>query len=105
MPRKESDLIPFVEPPVPKDIWRDFAPIYRVMSRLRNSGLNPTFVLSVGASTGVWSEAVHRVFGNARFILIDPLISGMRSVRNPLGPPSTRTLNPSKPQPQTKSVA
>ena len=75
MPRSESDLIPFVQPPAPKGIWRDFVPIYHVMSRLRNTGLNPEFVLDVGASTGVWSEVVHRVFANARFILIDPLIS------------------------------
>jgi hypothetical protein len=75
LPRTESDLIPFVEPPAPKDIWRDFVPIYHVMSRLRNTGLNPEFVLDVGASTGVWSEVVHRVFANARFILIDPLTS------------------------------
>jgi FkbM family methyltransferase len=75
MPRSEFDLIPFVEPPAPKDIWRDFVPIYQVMRRLKNTGLDPEFVLDVGASTGVWSEAVHRVFANARFILVDPLIS------------------------------
>ena len=75
MPRSESDLIPFVEPPAPKDIWRGYIPIYQVMSRLRNTGLDPHFILDVGASNGVWSEVVHRVFGNARFILIDPLIS------------------------------
>jgi FkbM family methyltransferase len=75
MPRSESNLIPFIEPPAPKDIWRDFVPMYQVMRRLRSSGLDPDFVVDVGASTGVWSKVVQRIFGNARFILIDPLIA------------------------------
>jgi len=32
-------------------------------------------VVDVGASTGIWSDTINRIYPQARFILIDPLIS------------------------------
>jgi FkbM family methyltransferase len=75
MPRTESDRVSFLESPAPKGIRRDLAPAYQAMSRLKNGGLNPDFVIDVGSSTGAWSDAVQRIFENARFVLADPLIS------------------------------
>jgi FkbM family methyltransferase len=74
MPRAESDRVSFVEPPAPKDLRRDSVRTYQVMRRLKNAGLIPDFVVEVGASTGVWSDTVRKVFENARFVLVDPLI-------------------------------
>ena len=74
MPRAESDRVSFVEPPAPKDIRRDSVLTYQVMRRLKNAGLIPDFVVDVGASTGVWSDTVQKVFGNARFVLVEALI-------------------------------
>ena len=73
MPRREGDLVVFVEPPIPKQIYKDFIRLYQVMRRLKNRGLKPDFVVDVGASFGIWSFTVSKVFDNARYILIDPL--------------------------------
>jgi FkbM family methyltransferase len=73
MQRTESDVVSFVSPPAAKDIRRDCVRAYQIMRRLKNAGLEPDFVIDVGSSTGVWSDAVHRVFEKARFVLIDPL--------------------------------
>ncbi len=75
LPRLQSDPADFIEPPVPKDIHREYVAIYHVMRRLKNNGYNPDFVIDVGAARGTWSDAVSRLFSNARFILVDPLIS------------------------------
>ncbi|HVJ58148.1 MAG TPA: FkbM family methyltransferase [Terrimicrobiaceae bacterium] len=75
MPRMESDRVSFLESPAPKGIRRDLVPAYQAMSRLKNGGLNPDFVIDVGSSTGAWSDAVQRIFENARFVLADPLNS------------------------------
>jgi FkbM family methyltransferase len=51
------------------------------MARLRRAGYRPDTVLDIGASTGAWSVAVNHVFPEARYVLVDPLIS--RYGRNP----------------------
>lgn len=75
MPRSPSDLTPFIESPVPKELWGDFISVYQVMRRLRHQGLKPDFFIDVGASTGVWSHTVSQLFSDSRFILVDPLFS------------------------------
>lgn len=75
MPLLPDDFAYYVEPPAPPEIWRDFVPVYQSLKRLKQRGFNPDFVIDVGASTGIWSDTVCQVFDNARFILIDPLIS------------------------------
>jgi FkbM family methyltransferase len=71
--RRDGEIIPYVDPPAPKDLHGDFALLYQAFRRLRNRGYNPDFIIDVGASTGVWSDTAKRVFSKARFILIDPL--------------------------------
>ncbi len=75
LPRSEGDLVPFIEPPLPSDVYRDFGPIYHALRRLRGRGVRLDFVVDVGASTGIWSYAASRVFPDARFLLVDPLAS------------------------------
>lgn len=75
LPRGEGDLVPFVEPPVPADVYRDFAPIYNALRRLRGRGVRFDFVLDVGASMGIWSAAAAKLFPEAHFVLVDPLAS------------------------------
>ncbi|MBW4604813.1 MAG: FkbM family methyltransferase [Calothrix sp. FI2-JRJ7] len=75
MPPLPSDLAYYIEPPVPKDIVEDFVPVYQAVRRLKKKGFNPDFVVDVGASTGIWSHYINKLFPNARFILIDPLAS------------------------------
>ena len=75
MPRDPGEIVAFIEPPTPKDIWRDFNPVYQTMRRLKEAGLKPDFVVDVGASTGIWSDTVNHIFSDARYILVDPLIN------------------------------
>jgi FkbM family methyltransferase len=75
LPRQESDMVAFIEPPVPDELYREYRAIYEVARRLRGRGLRPDFVIDVGASQGIWSYAVSRFFPDARFILVDPLVS------------------------------
>jgi FkbM family methyltransferase len=75
MPRSPSDVVAFIEPPVPPDIYREYTAVYLVMKRLRSQGFKPDFVIDVGASSGVWSNSVGRVLPDARYILVDALAS------------------------------
>jgi FkbM family methyltransferase len=75
MPYSPNEVVYYLEPPAPGDIWRDFIPPYQALKRLKDKGFQPNFVVDVGASTGIWSDAINRIYPQARFILIDPLIS------------------------------
>jgi FkbM family methyltransferase len=74
LPRSPGDLVTFVEPPAPRDIQHEFVPVYEVMRRLRGQGLHPDFVIDVGASVGVWSFVASKIFPEARYMLVDPLM-------------------------------
>jgi FkbM family methyltransferase len=74
MPRSLRDIVPFIEPPTPSDVYWQYAGVFQVMRRLALSGVAPDFVIDAGASHGIWSHAVSKVFPRARFVLIDPLI-------------------------------
>ncbi|UFP94585.1 FkbM family methyltransferase [Gloeobacter morelensis] len=65
-------VAPYVEPPVPRSIWREYHLVYKALRRLARNW-QPDFVLDIGASTGIWSDVVHHLFPASRFILIDPL--------------------------------
>lgn len=73
--RRDGEIVPYLDPPAPKDLYGDFALVYHTLRRLRRHGFAPDFVIDVGASTGVWSDTAKRIFPNARYILIDPLHS------------------------------
>jgi len=78
--RQDGEMVSFVDPPAPADLHGDFVLVYQALRRLRARGFSPDFVIDVGASTGVWSDAAKRVFPHSRFILIDPLHSHYRQV-------------------------
>jgi len=71
--RRATEFIPYVDPPVPKEVQGDFALVYHAFRRLKAHGFVPDFVIDVGSSTGVWSHAAKTVFPSPRFILVDPL--------------------------------
>lgn len=75
LPRTPADLVFFIEPPHPPDIVIDFVPIYQALRRLKWRGFQPDFIVDVGASVGVWSYTIHKLFPHSRFLLIDPLLS------------------------------
>jgi FkbM family methyltransferase len=71
--REPGELVPYVEDPAPKDLYGDFKLVHSTVRRIARLGFKPDFVIDVGGSSGVWSDAVHRVFPTARFVLIEPL--------------------------------
>lgn len=73
--RTPADLVFFIEPPHPPDIFADFLPVYQALRRLKWRGFQPDFIVDVGASVGVWSYTINKLFPQAHFLLIDPLIS------------------------------
>jgi len=73
MPRGEGDMVAHIERPAPPDIYREYVAVYHAMQHLRSRGLRPDFVIDVGASVGIWSWTVSKVFPEARFLLVDPL--------------------------------
>jgi FkbM family methyltransferase len=75
MPASLGDYAYYVDPPVPKEIYSDFVPVYRALRRLKWKGYQPDFVIDVGASTGIWSHTVNYIFPEARYILVEPLLS------------------------------
>jgi len=44
------------------------------MRRLKGQGLRPDFVIDVGSSIGIWSFVASKIFPEARYILVDPLM-------------------------------
>ena len=75
VPQLETDGSYYIDPPPAEDIYDDFVPVHQSMQRLKRRGYIPDFVVDVGASTGIWSDTVHRSFPDARFILVEPLLS------------------------------
>ena len=75
LPKDPGDMVPYLPPPVPKEIYGDFSHVYQCLRRLKDGGFKPDFVLDVGSSSGVWSATVHRLYPQARFVLVDPLQS------------------------------
>jgi FkbM family methyltransferase len=71
--RDKGSVIPFIDDPAPVDLYGDFKTVYSVMRRIAQTGYTPDFIFDVGASTGVWSDTVRRVFPRARSILVEPL--------------------------------
>jgi FkbM family methyltransferase len=51
-----------------------FDPLHRACQRMARNGLQPDFVVDVGASTGVWSHVVATTFPDARYVLVEPLL-------------------------------
>jgi FkbM family methyltransferase len=73
--RRDGQIIQYLDPPAPKDLYGDFVQVYHALRRLQRHGFAPDFVIDVGASTGVWSDTAKRIFPRARYLLIDPLHS------------------------------
>jgi FkbM family methyltransferase len=76
LPPMSGDLSYFIDLPAPVDVYRDMVPVFQGLERLKKYYVfNPDFVVDVGASTGIWSHNMAKLFPDARFILIDPLFS------------------------------
>jgi FkbM family methyltransferase len=80
--RDSRQIVAYLDPPAPKDLWGDLILVYQALRRMKQKGYSPDFIMDVGASSGVWSDAAHRVFPKARFILVEPLYSQYRGMND-----------------------
>jgi FkbM family methyltransferase len=71
----------YCETPCPDDVITGLVPVYQSLRRLKRLGLAPDFVVDLGASTGIWSYTVAKLFPQARYILVDALASRYRESR------------------------
>lgn len=77
--KRTSQFSPtWIDTPLPGGLHWEFSGFYIALSRLREAGFSPDFVIDVGSSTGIWSDLCHKVFPLARYTLIDPLMSRYR---------------------------
>jgi FkbM family methyltransferase len=76
LPVRDGEFLCYCDPPVPTSVYDGFHDIYRALARLKAAGFPvPDCVIDIGASTGIWSTVVNGIFPNARYVLVDPLIS------------------------------
>lgn len=75
LPLGPGEFAYYCEPPVPKEVFRDFRELYALCRRLCQMGWRPDWVIDIGASNGIWSYYVADVFPDSRYLLCDPLFS------------------------------
>jgi FkbM family methyltransferase len=74
-PIPDGQLVSYADLPALPETPKSLISVYQVLRRLKHSGFEPDFVVDIGASTGVWSGTVSKLFPQARFLLIDALSS------------------------------
>ena len=63
----------YLDESAPLGPWlHDYDAVHAAFRRLAAAGFAPDFVVDAGASTGMWSYTVSRVFPHARFVLVGP---------------------------------
>ena len=75
LPKPADCLTRFINSDAPDDLYGDFKDVYLLFWRFKYMGYSPDFVVDVGASVGIWSNAVSRIYKDVRFVLVEPLFS------------------------------
>ncbi len=75
MPLQEGEFAYYLDGDVPESIIKDFEECYRALRRLTAGGYRADFVVDVGASSGIWSHQMADLFPEARFVLLEPLLT------------------------------
>lgn len=71
----EGSMSAWMEQAAPKEIYHGLHESYFPYRRLARLGYKPDFFMDVGASNGVFSDLIARVFPECRRILVEPLAS------------------------------
>jgi FkbM family methyltransferase len=74
-PATENKFGYFIDKPAPAQFAAHFGDVVSVSDRIKAAGFVPDFILDIGASTAIWSNAVASVFPDSRYILCDPMFS------------------------------
>jgi len=65
----------YVEPRHPRVYVGDLGLAYGALQRLQCLGIQPKWVLDIGASSGIWADMCNDVFPDANYMLFEPLIN------------------------------
>ncbi|MCH2177364.1 MAG: FkbM family methyltransferase [Mariniblastus sp.] len=72
---QDSEFAYFMDAEPPQTIHWSSKNVWIMLQRLAHLGVKPERVIDIGASTGVWSWTASHVFPDAKYVLIDPLMS------------------------------
>ncbi|MGL4637684.1 MAG: FkbM family methyltransferase [Beijerinckiaceae bacterium] len=75
LPARANTFGYFIDKPASPQFATYFGEVVSFCDRIKGIDFNPDFILDIGASTAIWSNAVSSVFENARYILCDPMFS------------------------------
>jgi FkbM family methyltransferase len=59
----------------PTGVHWSFRDTWKLIHRIKQQDFQPDVIIDVGASTGIWSWTASTIFPDAKFILVDPLMS------------------------------
>jgi FkbM family methyltransferase len=74
-PAKPGEFSCFFDPEPPTTVHWSFRETWQMLNRLKLQNFSPEMVIDVGASTGVWSWTAASIFPNAKFVMVDPMMS------------------------------
>ena len=72
---QDNEFAYFMDAEPPQTIHWSSKNVWVMLQRLAHLGVKPDRVIDIGASTGVWSWTAAHVFPEAKYVLIDPLMS------------------------------
>ncbi len=74
-PAQQSEFSWYFDPEPPQSVHWVFRDTWRLINRLKAQGLEPDLVIDVGASNGIWSWTTATIFPDAKFVMVDPMMS------------------------------
>ncbi len=74
-PPKPGEFSCFFDAEPPTNVHWSFRDTWQMLNRIKRQGLAPDVIVDVGASTGVWSWTAATIFPDAKFVLVDPMMS------------------------------
>jgi len=72
---KQGDYCWFFDDQPPANIHWSFCDTWRMLNRIHKQGFQPEVVIDVGSSSGNWSWTAASIFPNAKYVLVDPMMS------------------------------
>ena len=72
---RDDEFAYFIDAKPPQEINWEKRSLWQTLKRLKGMGLQPETIIDAGASNGVWSWSATKVFPDAHYVMIDPLMS------------------------------
>jgi FkbM family methyltransferase len=72
---RSDEFAYYLDGQAPEDIPWALQSVWHCLKRLKSMKIHPKTIIDVGASNGVWSWTAAKVFPNAHYVMVDPLMS------------------------------